>query len=369
MGILDLFTIKTPQIGQQVDVAAALAPFEVSSLLAAFDGGGTFVSAPQALTVPSVARARGIITSTIGTLPKEVYLKSTGQHVEANRCINQPDRRVAGSVVYSFLAFDIWYYGVGYGVVNELYADGRIQDWTRIPFEWVSPEYNNDLTEIIGYSIKGKRAALSGVGSVIAFQGLEEGFGSRAGRTVNAAIWLEKAALNYAKNPVPATVLKSNGTNLTAERIRSLINSWSKSRQDNSTAFLNADVNLEVLGFDPASLQLAEARQYVALEIARHAGIPAYFISAETTSMTYSNALSERKGLLDFSLRSILSSIEQRLSFPDFVPAGQVVRFDLDDFLRGSALERAQVYEILNRIGAMSIEQIQEEEDLINNGN
>jgi hypothetical protein len=157
MGILDLFTTKTPQIGQQVDVAAALAPFEVSSLLAAFDGGGTFVSAPQALTVPSVARARGIITSTIGTLPKEVYLKSTGQHVEANRCINQPDRRVAGSVVYSFLAFDIWYYGVGYGVVNELYADGRIQDWTRIPFEWVSAEYNNDLTEIIGYSIKGKR--------------------------------------------------------------------------------------------------------------------------------------------------------------------------------------------------------------------
>ncbi len=31
----------------------------------------------------------------------------------------------------------------------------------------------------------------------------------------------------------------------------------------------------------------------------------------------------------------------------------------------GSALERAQVYEILNRIGAMSVEQIQEEEDLI----
>jgi len=158
-------------------------------------------------------------------------------------------------------------------------------------------------------------------------------------------------------------------TNLTAERIRSLITSWSKSRQDNSTAFLNADVNLEVLGFDPASLQLAEARQYVALELARHAGIPAYFISAETTSMTYSNALSERKGLLDFSLRPILTCIEQRLSFADFVPAGQVVRFDLDDFLRGSALERAQVYEILNRIGAMSVAQIQEEEDLINNGN
>ena len=49
----------------------------------------------------------------------------------------------------------------------------------------------------------------------------------------------------------------------------------------------------------------------------------------------------------------------------DFVPYGTEIRFDLDDFLRGDALQRAQVYEILNRIGAMSVEQIQEEEDLI----
>lgn len=81
--------------------------------------------------------------------------------------------------------------------------------------------------------------------------------------------------------------------------------------------------------------------------------------------MTYSNAISERRGLVDFSLRPILSAIEKRLSMPDFVPQTTEVRFDLDDFLRGNALERAQVYEILNRIGAMSVEQIQEEEDLI----
>jgi hypothetical protein len=35
--------------------------------------------------------------------------------------------------------------------------------------------------------------------------------------------------------------------------------------------------------------------------------------------------------------------------------------------LRSDALQRAQVYEILNRIGAMSVQQIQEEEDLIDN--
>jgi HK97 family phage portal protein len=156
---------------------------------------------------------------------------------------------------------------------------------------------------------------------------------------------------------------------LTGERIRALVNAFTKSRQENTTAFLNADVDLQILGIDPERLQLTQARQYVALELARAAGIPAYFLSAETTSMTYSNSIGERKALVDFSLRPVLIAIEQRLSQVDFVPAGTVVRHDLDDFLRGDPLQRAQVYEILNRIGAMSVEQIQEEEDLINNGN
>jgi len=53
------------------------------------------------------------------------------------------------------------------------------------------------------------------------------------------------------------------------------------------------------------------------------------------------------------------------MSLSDFTPLGQEVKFDLDDFLRGNPLERAQVYEILNRIGAMSVDEIREEEDLL----
>jgi hypothetical protein len=83
--------------------------------------------------------------------------------------------------------------------------------------------------------------------------------------------------------------------------------------------------------------------------------------------MTYSNSVSERRSLIDFSMKPILAAIEQRLSMPDFCPSTGSIRFSLDEFLRSDALARAQVYEILNRIGAMSVEQIQEEEDLIDN--
>ena len=194
---------------------------------------------------------------------------------------------------------------------------------------------------------------------------MDEGLLNRAGRTIRMALNLEKAAENYAKEPLPLMVLKSSGNNLPKERVTALLESWKVARQTRSTAFMNADVDLQAIGFDPKSMQLSEGRQYVALELARAAGIPAYFISAESTSMTYSNAQNERKSLIDFSLRPILTSIEQRLSMWDFIPSNQYIEYDMDDFLRGNALERAQVYEILNRIGVMTPEQIAQEEDLV----
>jgi HK97 family phage portal protein len=280
----------------------------------------------------------------------------------------QPDPRVAGSAIYAWIAEDLLFRGVAYGQVLDAYSasDGaRVRAWTRVSPDRVTYDLNFNQTEITSYKIDGLDIPVSGVGSIIVFSGMDEGALNRAGRTIRAAQELEKAAELYAKEPVPTMVLKSNGTNFTSERISKLLESWKVSRSTRATAFLNADVELTTLGFDPQKLQLNEARQYLATEIARAIGIPASFLSAETTSMTYSTTVMERKALIDFSLRNIITPIEQRLSAADFVPNGVEVRFDIDDFLRGSALERAQVYEILNRIGAMSIEQIQEEEDLI----
>ncbi len=363
-------TAQTPQ--KVSDVTAALTPVQITDSVYNILGGATNSTRQLAMSVPSVARARNIICGTIGSLPLTTFNRITGQYVDPHRVINQPDPRVAGFVIYNWLAEDIWLYGVGYGQVLEMYSTtdgGRVRAWTRVSPERVTVDTDFRNTVIESYKVDGMAVPNSGVGSLIRFDGPDEGLLHRAGKTISAAVYLENAAVNYAKEPNPSMILKSNGTNLTAERASSLLSAWRTARQSRSTAFLNADVDLKEFGFDPKSLQLAEARQYVALELARACGIPAYFLSAETTSMTYSNAVSERRSLVDFSLRPILKAIEERLSLPDFVPNPVMVRFALDDFLRGNALERAQVYEILNRIGAMSIEQIQREEDLIPNEN
>jgi len=362
MALRDLFAKAPQSAGLTVDAAATPAPFNISQNSYFYPLSSA--TRAQAMAIPTIARARNILCS-LATLPLEQYIKSTGAHVEPNRVINQPDSRVPGSSIYAFIAEDLLFHGVAYGQVMSMYADGRIQEWTRVAVDRVTYQTNDTQTEIIAYRVDGSAVPSMGVGSLVVFNGLDEGFLSRAGRTIRAAIALENASEAFAKEPVPMMVLKSNGTNLTSERIGKLLEAWRVARSTRSTAFLNADVELQAMGIDPNKLQLNEARQYVALELCRAIGLPAYFASAETTSMTYSNATAERRSLIDFGGRNLLLAIEQRLSMPDFVGQGNEIRYSLDEYLRGNPLERAQVYEILNRIGAMSVQEIREEEDLI----
>jgi hypothetical protein len=282
-----------------------------------------------------------------------VRTRADGARVESPpKVINQPDPRVPGFATYAWLAEDLLLYGYGYMRILEIYADTyRIRSAERIDPTRVTIKTNASGTEIEYYCV-------------------DEGILNRAGRTIKAGAELERAATMYAREPVPTMVLKSNGTALPADRIAKLLESWGVARRNRSTAFLNADVELQTLGFDPEKLQLNQARSYVSTELARVTGIPAYYVDAESgSSMTYSNATLARQSLLDFSLRPIMCAIEERLSMTgmpnDFVPASQEVKFDLDDYLRGSAKERADVYKILYDIGALTSDEIRLEEEMI----
>jgi len=50
---------------------------------------------------------------------------------------------------------------------------------------------------------------------------------------------------------------------------------------------------------------------------------------------------------------------------PDILPRGQKARFDLDDFLRGNPLERAEIYSKLVPLGVMTVDEVRRDEDLV----
>jgi HK97 family phage portal protein len=179
-----------------------------------------------------------------------------------------------------------------------------------------------------------------------------------------SAAALERAVFNYADSPTPSVVLKAN-VPMDSNKATAILTAWKQARQTKGTAFLSDNVDMQSVGFNAADLQLTEAREYLAKEIARLMNIPAYYLDASTNTMTYSNVTAERRALLDFSLRPLLTAIEQRLSMDDITVSTQYVEYALDDFLRGNPLERADVYQKLIPLGVLTVEEARQEEDLV----
>ena len=347
-------------------VDAAVAPYNYQQYAQPFDYFGlSSITRAQAMQVPAVARARNIICATIGSLPLEVRRESNNSRVPTPPFIRQPDPRMTGQSVYTFLSEDLLFTGQGYLRILEMGADSR-----PLSAEWISVSRVTRTLDALGhnvryYSVDGNRVPENGLGSLIPFTGYDEGLLVRAGTTILTALALEKAVKRFADEPTPNVVLKSN-LPMPAERVTALLNSWKEARNTRGTAFVNDTIDFQSIGFNPEQLSLSSARQYMASEIARACNIPEWYLGANAGgSMTYSNTIQERRALVDFSLKPLMTSITSRLSDIDITPRGSYVKFDLAEFYAPSALERADIFTKLIPLGVMTVEEARIEEDLI----
>jgi HK97 family phage portal protein len=352
---------------------AAIAPYTfpdkpLSVWAPGFDGvTSTFVTRREALSVPACARGRNIIVGTAASLELHVKRKFDETRVEPTpTIISQPDKNMPTAVVYGMTAENLLFHGVAYWQIKEIDpATGRPSQIRWIDAPRVSQVLDSTGEIVIGYQLEAQRLPDNGIGSLIQFTGIDpDGVLNRGGRTLRTAAALERAVFNYAETPTPSVVLKAN-VPMDSNKATAILTAWKQARQTKGTAFLSDNVDMQSVGFNAADLQLTEAREYLAKEIARLMNIPAYYLDASTNTMTYSNVTAERRALLDFSLRPLLTAIEQRLSMDDITVSTQYVEYDLDDFLRGNPLERADVYSKLIPLGVLTVEEAREEEDLV----
>ena len=354
-------------------LTAAIAPYTFpdkpfSVWAPGFDGvTSTFVTRREALSVPACARGRNIIVGTAASLELHVKRKFDETRVEPTpTIISQPDKNMPTAVVYGMTAENLLFHGVAYWQIKEIDpATGRPSQIRWIDAPRVSQVLDSTGEIVIGYQLEAQRLPDNGIGSLIQFTGIDpDGVLNRGGRTLRTAAALERAVFNYAETPTPSVVLKAN-VPMDSNKATAILTAWKQARQTKGTAFLSDNVDMQSVGFNAADLQLTEAREYLAKEIARLMNIPAYYLDASTNTMTYSNVTAERRALLDFSLRPLLTAIEQRLSMDDITVSTQYVEYDLDDFLRGNPLERADVYSKLIPLGVLTVEEAREEEDLV----
>jgi phage portal protein BeeE len=356
VGFVDVLLGRTSEPSEvRSDVQASIvpAPFRVStSILEQLNLGAT---RSEAMSIAALARARNLICGTIGALPLLAYRddESTGTNEEIPRLpwMRQPEIDTPRETTLAYTVDSMLFYGRAYWRVTDVYQeDGR-----PARFEWINPElvtFDTSLEtgRIVRYYVNLNPTPLSGIGSLVVFSSVDEGILVRGGRTIRAAVELEAATVNYARNPAPSITLKNTGMDLPAEQVENLLARWRESRRQSggSVAYLSAAMDMSSVGFSPKDMMLVEAREYQAQEIARLVGIPAWYVGADSGgSMTYSNVNSTRRDLVDFSLRPYMAAIEQRLSMDDVTPRGTHVSFSLTDFTRSSPIEQAQLLNTL----------------------
>ncbi len=106
------------------------------------------------------------------------------------------------------------FYGVSYLRVTERYAeDGRPS-----AFEWIANvrvTFTTDLynTTVTQYYIDANPIDMN---DIVTIQGFDEGVLDRGGRTIQAAIDVDRAAATNSANPQPAGFLKNSGADLPA---------------------------------------------------------------------------------------------------------------------------------------------------------
>ena len=332
----------------------------------------TRVNRSMAMSVPSVARGRNLIAGVISGLPLNLYRKSTGEEIGNPIWVDQPSINQPRSVTIAWTVDSLIHYGVSYWEVTEVYEE----DQRPRRFEWVpnvKVTFTTDLynTKIDQYFVDGVARPQWGVGSLITFQGFDEGILERGSETIQAAVDLRKASVIAAATPMPSGVIRNSGADLDPKEVAGLLAAWKQARQNRSTAYLTSTLEYQPTAFSPKDMMYDSAQQFLSTEIARLMNVPAYMLSAEANqSMTYANVLDERKQFYSMSLLPYVNAIQDRLSMDDITARGNAVRFDVDSsFLRTDPMERLLVTEKLLSLGLISLEQAMEMEDLSPNGN
>jgi hypothetical protein len=360
---MGLFSRK-PQI-----VEAQLAPQVMGENLPSLYSSLTLrVSRKEAMSVSSVARARNLICGTVAGIPLEYYNKRTGEVMAAPRWVNQLAKNQPSFITICWIVDSLLFYGVSYLRVTERYAeDGR-----PAAFEWIANARVTFTTDLEGIMVTQYYvdAAPIAMNDIVTIQGFDEGVLERAGRTIQSAIDINKAAAIASATPMSSGILKNTGADLPPAEVSGLLAAWKRSRNNNSTAYLTSTLEFQSTQFSPKDMMYNEAIQNLSTEIARAMNVPAYYLSADqNTTMTYANVTEERKQFFALSIEPYVQAIQARLSMDDISTAGHEVRFAVfDTFLKQDPIKELEVIEKMLTLGLITTEQAMEMTDLTPNG-
>jgi hypothetical protein len=326
----------------------------------------SMIGRDSALSIPAVRKALHVLVGTISTFDLQLWRGPSV--IPGPAWLTQPEnRRTLPSTLAYTIQDGIWFDHAHWEVIDSYVDTTRpVTEWFPSKFAYVSAERclpvhdPNDVDAASTYLVDGARRARM---INFDFHGLG---GLRLHGTPMLALYeqLMAAAARYAESPMPSIYLRNTGADLDQPEIDALLDSWDSARVRRATAYLNSVLQAETLGWSAKDLQLTEAREHAATEIARLFGLPAFALDApESDSMTYGNVTDKRRDVAE-ALRPWLSVVEAALSTNDVVPRGQRVEFAVDAYIRDDPKTRMETWAAATAAGVLTVEEIRAAEPL-----
>jgi hypothetical protein len=285
----------------------------------------------QAMTIPGVSRARGIILSLIADVPLVDYKGDVPTDPQPAWLTDIPDpqqgpweRMVDTIDDHIFYGWSLW--GTERGV-NPTGLNPILAAW-HIPFDaWEVDE----LGRICVLDEDGHFMPADDQ-EVILIRAASEGLLTVATRTLTGSVELEKAWVQRAKNPIPMLELHETiESGIEQDEAQEVVDAWARARADENGGIAYTPNTIEARALGQYSPDMfIQARNSARLDVAAFFQIPGSLLDATTAtaSLTYVTQEGQASSLDTLTIPYWARPIEDRLSRGDVTVRGRRVRFD-----------------------------------------
>ena len=188
--------------------------------------------------------------------------------------------------------------------------------------------------------------------------------------SISWGLGLEQYGNSYFRNGAKVSGVLQTDRALSTEAIDRLRNSfefnYSKIGDSNKTLILEEGLKFNTISLSNEASQFLASRQFSIEEIARIFNIPPHLLR-DLSKSSFNNIQEQSREFVQYSLMPYLVMMESEMSnklFKQSEIKKLKVEFNTNALLRGNPKERADYYRTMLNIGAMSINEIRQKENL-----